>query len=151
MRKVDTTLRDRLSSLVNAMGYEFVGAELMLGGRESLLRIYIDKEDGVTLTDCSKVSHQISAMLDVDDPIQGAYNLEVSSPGVNRPLFEPAHFKKNMGSRVKIRLNQAIFDQRNFVGILVRAEEHDIHLQTEEKEVVIPFSSIDKANVLADF
>jgi ribosome maturation factor RimP len=73
MKNVEITLRDRLGSVVNAMGYEFVGCELQRGGQRAILRIYIDKENGVTLDDCSKVSRQISAMLDVEDPLQGHY------------------------------------------------------------------------------
>ena len=82
MKEVESTLRDRVASVVNAMGYEFVGCELQRQGRGSVLRIYIDSEKGITLDDCSKVSRQVSAMLDVEDPIQGHYTLEISSPGI---------------------------------------------------------------------
>jgi ribosome maturation factor RimP len=150
MSNVDIALRDRLASLVSAMGYEFVGSELVRQGRGSVLRVYIDSENGITLDDCSSVSHQVSAMLDVDDPIQGFYNLEISSPGLDRPLFELAQYRKFIGNRIKVRLYSPINGQRNFVGVLQRIDETDIHLLVDAEEVVLPFSSIEKAKVIAD-
>ncbi len=150
MSSIDITLRDRLASLVTAMGYEFVGSELVRQGRGSILRVFIDSENGITLDDCSSVSHQVSAMLDVDDPIQGFYNLEISSPGLDRPLFELAQYRKFIGDRIKVRMYSPINGQRNFVGILQRIDETDIHLLVDAEEVVLPFSSIEKAKVIAD-
>jgi ribosome maturation factor RimP len=150
MSNIDLTLRDRLAAIVSAMGYEFVGCELHRQGRGSLLRIYIDKEQGITVEDCSKVSRQISAVLDVEDPIQGQYTLEVSSPGLDRPLFELAQYKKFIGNRVKVRLHTPLNERRNFVGDLIRVNEMNIHLLINAEEIVVPFSSIEKANVIAD-
>lgn len=151
MKQAELTLRERLQSLVIAMGYEFVGMELQKQSRRrSILRIYIDSGNGVTLDDCTKVSRQVSAMLDVEDPIQGEYNLEISSPGLDRPLFEIAHYQKQIGNRIKVRLNSPLTDRRNFVGVLLRVEESNIHLLVGQEEVVLPFSSIDKAKVIAD-
>ncbi len=150
MVQVEVTLKDRLASVVNAMGYEFVGCELQRQSRRALLRIYIDGENGINVDDCAKVSRQISAMLDVEDPIQGEYSLEVSSPGLNRPLFDVTHFQKVVGNRVKIRLHTPMNDRRNFVGTLVRVNEGNIHLLVDAQEIVVPFSSVEKANVIAD-
>ncbi|MDR3479011.1 MAG: ribosome maturation factor RimP [Gammaproteobacteria bacterium] len=145
------SLRDLLATTVSSMDYEFVGYEMHGQGRGSVLRIYIDNGTGVTADDCSKVSRQVSAMLDVEDPIQGKYTLEVSSPGLDRPLFEIAHYQKVVGSRVKVRLNAPVNDRRNFVGVLLRVEGDNIHLLMEtEEEVVLPFSNIEKAKVIAD-
>ncbi len=145
------TLRDRLAALIEAMGYEFVGVELQRQGRFSVLRIYIDNEPGITLTDCSTVSHQVSAMLDVDDPIQGEYHLEISSPGLERPLFEIAQYKKFIGSRIKVRMCNPLNNQRNFVGILQQIDDmNDIHLLTDTEKVILPFSGIEKARVIPD-
>lgn len=149
MAKVDLSLRDRLASLVNAMGYEYVGSEIGRQGRGAVLRIYIDKEEGITLTDCTKVSHQVSAMLDVLDPIQGEYSLEISSPGINRPLFEAAQYQRFIGSTLKIRMHNPIDGRRNFVGVLKRADESDIYILVDEVEVALPFSGIEKSNVVA--
>src|SRR5690606_38077927 len=117
-----------LVSLVESLGYEFVGCELLRQKRSSLLRIYIDTPQGITLTDCTQVSRQVSAMLDVEDPIQGGYTLEVSSPGLNRPLFELAHYEKQLGQRVKVRLRVPFENKRNFIGTLQKVENSKIYL-----------------------
>lgn len=144
------SLKELLSNVVETMGYEFVGCEMHGQGRNTVLRLYIDSKTGVTVDDCSRVSRQVSAMLDVEDPIQGHYTLEVSSPGLDRPLFEIAHYQKVIGSRVKVRLSAPINDRRNFVGVLQRVENDNIYLHLEEGEVALPFSNIEKAKVIAD-
>lgn len=145
------TLQDRVSTLITAMGYEFVGLELQRQGRFSVLRIYIDNEPGITLDDCSAVSHQVSAMLDVEDPIQGEYHLEISSPGLDRPLFEIAQYQKFIGSRIKVRMSNPLNNQRNYVGILQQIDDlNDIHLLTDTGKVVLPFSGIEKARVIPE-
>jgi ribosome maturation factor RimP len=150
MAKIESTLHDRLASIVSAMGYEFIGGELESRGRGGLLRLFIDDQKGITLDDCSRVSYQVSAMLDVEDPIQGRYTLEVSSPGLDRPLFEIAHYQKQIGNRIKLRLCAPIQNRRKFIGILLRVDGDDIHLLVDTNEVVLPFSNIEKANVIAD-
>jgi ribosome maturation factor RimP len=148
--KEEHTLRDLLANLVKSMGYEFVGCEL-LKQQSSTLRIYIDNPPkGVTVDDCTKVSRQVSAMLDVEDPISGRYTLEVSSPGIDRPLFEKSHYERFVGSQVKLRLYTALEGRRNFVGVLLRVEETGITLLVEQTEYVLPFSNIEKAKLIAD-
>jgi ribosome maturation factor RimP len=132
------------------MGYEFVGCEYHGQGRYSVLRIYIDNQNGVTLDDCSKVSQQVSAVLDVEDPIHGRYSLEVSSPGLDRPLFEITHYQKQIGNRIKLRLFTPVQNQRNFVGVLLRVEENTIYLLVNGEEKKLSFFDIEKANVVAD-
>jgi ribosome maturation factor RimP len=150
MKVVENTLRERLGFVVTALGYEFVGFELISHSRTSVLRVFIDSENGITVDDCSKVSYQVSAMLDVEDPIPGQYTLEISSPGLDRPLFEIAHYEKFVSSRIKVRTYHPINKRRNFVGMLVRVDGMDIHLLIGTEEVTIPFSDIEKANVVAD-
>lgn len=150
MAKIESTLHDRLVSIVSAMGYEFVGSELESRGGGGLLRLFIDHQKGITLDDCSRVSCQVSAMLDVEDPIQGRYTLEVSSPGLDRPLFEIAHYQKQIGNRIKLRLCVPVQNRRKFVGTLLRVDGDNIHLLTDTEEVMLPFSNIEKANVIAD-
>jgi ribosome maturation factor RimP len=150
MKEVATSLRDRLASVVIALGYEFVGFELQRQGRSSLLRIYIDKPEGILVTDCSKVSRQISAMLDVEDPIKERYTLEVSSPGLNRPLFEIAHFEKFVGETIKVRLHAPVDNRRNIVGKLLKVEGSNIHILLDAEEIVVPFCDIEKAKLIAD-
>lgn len=150
MSNIDVTLRDRLASLVSAMDVEFVGCEMQRRGRGSVLRIYIDTDQGVTLEDCTRVSRQVSAMLDVDDPIQGEYHLEISSPGIDRPLFDIAHFEKYAGNQVKLRAYAPIEGRRKFTGKLLRVEGTDVILLVDAEEIVVPFSNIEKANIIAD-
>lgn len=148
---MEITLNDRLTSLISAMGYEFVGCELLRQGKHSVLRVFIDTESGVTVDDCSRVSHQVSAMLDVEDPIPGQYTLEVSSPGLNRPLFELKHYQQFVGKQIKLRLRAPREDnRRNFVGVITKVEGANIHLTVDAEEVVLPFSNIEKANLIAD-
>jgi len=152
MRKIDPVLHERLVTLVSAMGYELIGCELLPQGRQMIFRIYIDSEAGVTVDDCSLVSRQVSAMMDVCDPIEGRYSLEVSSPGINRPLFEIKHYRKYMGKQVKIKLYAPIDQRRQYKGILQRIEGEDIYLLVEGsgQEVKLPFSAIEKANLIGD-
>jgi ribosome maturation factor RimP len=152
MKKIDPILHERLVTLISSMGYELVGCEMLPQGRQMVFRIFIDKKNGVTIDDCSQVSHQVSAMMDVEDPIQGRYSLEVSSPGIDRPLFEIEHYRKYIGSRIKIRLYSPIDQRRQYKGVLNRVEGEDIYLLVEdsEQEVILPFSAIEKANLIGD-
>jgi len=150
MRKLDSALHEKLLSLINSMGCEFVGGELMPQGGQMILRIYIDGEKGVTLDDCSRVSHQLSAMFDVEGPVQGRYILEVSSPGIDRPLFTLAHYQKHVGQEVKLKLHLPINQRRQYKGVLQQVTGADIHLLVEgiPQAVVVPFSAIDKGNLV---
>jgi len=150
MRNISTELRNNLNTLIGSMGYEFVGCELAQPGRQTVLRIYIDSATGVTIDDCSKVSRQISAMLDVENPVQGQYLLEVSSPGIDRPLFTMADYQKYIGRQVKIRLHSPINQRRQFSGLLKLVEGDNIYLQVEDTEVILAFSNIAKANIIAE-
>lgn len=151
MRKINPTMEEKLAALVNTLGYEFVGYEFGQENRRAIFRLYIDRKEGVSHQDCSKVSHQVSALFDVDNPIEGQYLLEVSSPGLNRPLFTKAQYEKQQGQRIKVRLHTPLLQRKNFVGVLKRIEEGQICLLLEEgNEVMLPFSDIERANVIAD-
>ncbi|EKD70046.1 MAG: hypothetical protein ACD_46C00661G0003 [uncultured bacterium] len=152
MRKIDLALQERLATLISSMGYELVGCELSPQGRNMIFRIFIDKENGVTLDDCSTVSHQVSAMLDVEDPFTGRYSLEISSPGIDRPLFELKHYQKYIGSAVRIKLKAAILQRKQYKGRLLRVEGDNIVILVNEtdQEVSLPFSAIEKANVIGE-
>ena len=109
MRKAPPQLTALVQSAVDALGYELVGVEYLSRPTAGhLLRIYIDREGGIGLADCEKVSHQVSGVLDVEDPIRGGYALEVSSPGLDRPLFEKAHFERFVGEVARIKLHAAV-------------------------------------------
>lgn len=151
MRKVNADFAEKLAALIASMGYELLGCEFTQQNRRTIFRIYIDQVGGVSHQDCSKVSYQVSAMLDVDDPIQGQYVLEVSSPGIDRPLFSIGQYQQQLGQRLKIRLYAPIGQRRNYVGVLQRVENGQIYLLLDEgTDVALPFSEIEKANVIAD-
>tara|TARA_R110000868_G_scaffold60378_2_gene184533 strand:+ start:283 stop:762 length:480 start_codon:yes stop_codon:yes gene_type:complete len=150
MKKIDPELHERLSLLIASMGFEMVGCEMLPMGGQKMFKLFIDSPKGVSADDCSRVSHQVSALMDVEDPIQSRYVLEVSSPGIDRPLFDLKHYEQFVGSEVKMRLSAPMSGRRQFRGVLVRVVGEDIHLDVEGsgQEVVIPFSAIDRANVV---
>lgn len=140
-----------LEPVVAALGYELWGVELNTRPRHSLLRIYIDSEAGITVDDCAAVSRHASSALDVADPIAGAYTLEVSSPGWDRPLFTPAQFRRYIGQRVRIRLALPVQGQRNVSGTLREADEESVEVEIAGAAPMrIPFGTIRKANLMAE-
>jgi len=144
-------LQALLAPVVEALGYQCWGVEFISQGKHSLLRIYIDHAEGVLIDDCEKVSRQISAVLDVEDPISSEYTLEVSSPGMDRPLFTLEQFAAHIGEQVKIRLRSAFEGRRNFQGVLRGIEEQDVVVQVDDHEYLLPIEQIDKANIIPRF
>ena len=116
MAAVDSTLKALLQPVVEALGCELWGLQLESGGKRKLLRIYIDREEGIAVEDCERVSRQSSAVLDVEDAISGEYVLEVSSPGMDRPLYELSQYERYIGEDVSLRLRFAYDGRRNFKG-----------------------------------
>ena len=144
-------LQALLAPVVEALGYECWGVEFISQGRHSLLRIYIDHADGVLVEDCEKVSRQVSGVLDVEDPITNEYTLEVSSPGMDRPLFTLEQFAKHAGELVKIKLRSPYEGRRNFQGPLRGVEEQDVVVLVDDHEYLLPIDLIDKANIIPRF
>ena len=144
-------LQALVAPVVEALGYECWGIEFLSQGRHSLLRIYIDSVNGVLIEDCEKVSRQISGVLDVEDPIAAEYTLEVSSPGMDRPLFTLAQFASHGGEQVKIKLRSPFEGRRNFQGLLRGVEEEDVVVQVDDHEFLLPIDLIDKANIIPRF
>lgn len=151
MRTAPAKVQNLIESAVSGLGYELVGIELLSQGRNSLLRIYIDQEDGINLKDCERVSHQVSGVLDVEDVLRGQYTLEVSSPGLDRPLFTKEQFKHYLGNEVKIRLSVLVEGRRKFKGILLDVDDISVLLQVDSEEVRLPFSAIEKANLVPSY
>ena len=147
----ETQIADLIRPTVEAMGSELWGIEYLPQGKHSTLRIFIDKEGGVGINDCEQVSRQVSALMDVEDPIGGAYTLEVSSPGLDRLLFEKAHYQACIGSLVKIRLRMNYQGRRNFKGRLTALEDDEIVLRQGDEEFVFPLETLDKAQVVPEF
>ncbi len=140
-----------IEPVVKALGCVLWGLEYLSQGRRATLRVYIDKEGGVNLDDCEKVSRQISSVLDVEDPIQGQYALEVSSPGVDRPLYTLAQFSRYVGERVNIRLRVPFEGRRKFTGTLSGVEDNDVLVVVDEHEYLLPVETIEKANIIPRF
>jgi len=150
MRQAPANIQVLIEPAVTALGYELVGAEYLSQGRHSLLRIYIDSEDGITLEDCERVSHQVSGILDVEDAIQGHYSLEVSSPGLDRPLFTLDHFKRFIGKQAKIKLAAPIDGRRKFNGVIRAVGDNQVVLEMDAEEFELPFNAIEKANLVPE-
>lgn len=150
MSRNPDSLNRLLAPAVESLGYELVGVEYQGGGKSGLLRIYVDKPGGITLDDCQKVSHQVSGLLDVEDPIRGKYTLEVSSPGLDRPLFNAADFARFAGRQVKVRLLMAMDGRKNFIGELKGLRDGQVLISQDGKEIVFPVEQIDKARLVPD-
>jgi ribosome maturation factor RimP len=147
---IQTEIEDLIRPSIEDMGYELWGCEYLAQGKHSLLRIYIDKIDGVGIEDCERVSHQVSSILDVEDPIPGNYSLEVSSPGVPRPLFRDEQFKRYIGHSVEIKLQKPIMGKRKFVGVILSADESTLVLSVDHEQQEFLFSNIVKAKNVSE-
>ncbi|MDX1608684.1 MAG: ribosome maturation factor RimP [Halofilum sp. (in: g-proteobacteria)] len=149
MRRAPEAIRTTVEPVVTGLGYELVGVEYGGGPGNGRLRVYIDTAGGVTLDDCEAVSRDLSAALDVDDPIPEAYVLEVSSPGINRPLFGRADFERFCGERVSVRLDQPLQGRRKFKGLLVRVEGEEALVEVDGTTWRLPLAAVEQANVIA--
>ncbi|GAB2886313.1 ribosome maturation factor RimP [Microbulbifer echini] len=145
-------LEELLAPVVASLGCELWGIDYQTHGRNALLRIYIDSENGIGVDDCEKVSRQSSAVLDVEDPISGKYTLEVSSPGLDRPLYKLDHYTRFIGAQIEVRLRMPLDGQRKWRGLLAGVEGDEIVLRVDsENEYLLPIDSIEKANIIPQF
>jgi len=138
---------DLLKPGAEALGYELVAVE-MSGGDTSIVRIYIDSDNGITVTDCAKASRQFSAILDVEDPISNRYTLEVSSPGMDRPLAKPSHFIAVVGEQVKIKMTVLVDGRRRFTGELIEANEEFAVVEVDGEQTELPYTDMDRARLI---
>ncbi len=144
-------LAQMLAPAVTACGVELWGIEFFPQGRRSVLRVYIDSPEGVTVDTCGRVSHQVSGVLDVEDPIAGEYILEVSSPGWERPLYTLAQYQRFVGSQVHLRLCAPVAGRRRYQGLLRAVDETGrLHLVVEGSEVELTLSQVDKGHIVAE-
>ena len=143
---------DELSNLlepaIERLGYELVDAEVRLGSKGGLVRLFIDKPEGIDLDDCEKVSLAVSALLDVEDPIPGNYNLEVSSPGLDRKLTKVEHFQRFTGETVKVQMRFPIEGRRRFRGTLVASDADNIVVEVDGESHRLPLKTIDTARLV---
>jgi ribosome maturation factor RimP len=149
------TLKEKLLELlapeVAALGYELVEIDAPAPGGSGTLRVYIDHEDGVGLDDCERVSHRVSGLLDVEDPIPGHYVLEVSSPGLDRPLRTEEHFRRQLGHVAKLVLHPGRPGRRRYKGRLKGVGEGLVELEVDGESVQLALSDIESARLVPEF
>jgi ribosome maturation factor RimP len=151
LSQLEKKLTEMLSPAVEAVGYELLGVEFIRAGKHSTLRLYIDSENGVEVDDCAEVSHQVSAVLDVEDPISTEYNLEVSSPGMDRPLFKAEHYKVVLGEVISVKLQMPQNGRRNFKGQLISTEDQSFTLNVDNETFELAYDNVIKANLVPQF
>ena len=151
MASLEERLTDMLAPSVEDLGYELVGVEYVRAGKHSTLRVYIDQEEGILVDDCAAVSRQVSAIMDVEDPITNEYTLEVSSPGLERPLFNAAQYAAFVGEEVKMQLRMPIQNRRRWKGVISSVDGEIISVAVEGKEERFALSNIQKANIVPKF
>lgn len=140
-------ITDMLAATVEALGFELWGVEYLSQGRHSVLRIYIDGANGITVDDCAAVSEQVGSVLDVEDPITGEYTLEVSSPGMDRLLFRPEQYPGYVGEVLDVRLRSPYEGKRRYKGVLKGIEGDDVVIQVDDHEYLLPHGAIEKARI----
>ena len=148
MKSSVALVADIIQPTIEALGLELWGLEYLQQGKHSILRVFIDCKSTVNLKDCETVSRQISTVLDVEDPISGEYTLEVSSPGLERPLFKIDQFAQFVGDKVKIVMKSQVEGRRKFTGLIECVSADEIRLSVDGKTFKLDFAEIDKANIV---
>lgn len=148
MAKFEHKLTAMLRPAVEETGKELLGVEYISAGNHSVLRLFIDHENGIDVDDCAEVSRQVGAILDVEDPISSEYSLEVSSPGLDRPLFEKAQFAAVVDETVEVKISMPLNGRRKFKGKLVAIENDSLIVMVDNEEYELVISNIDKAHLV---
>jgi ribosome maturation factor RimP len=137
--------------ILEQMGYELVDVEYFSSYGRWILRLFVDSEGGVTIGDCARISEELGDLIDVKEFIRHEYNLEVSSPGLDRPLRKEKDLSRALGKRVKVRMAAPLEGRRNFTGILLRYGEGILSLEVDGQEVGLPWAEVAKANLIYEF
>jgi ribosome maturation factor RimP len=145
------SLQAVLEPVIAALGYELLGCVYVPQRGGAILRVYIDSPAGITVTDCERASRQLSAVLDVEDLIAGRYSLEVSSPGVDRPLFTREHFERFIGAKATIRLQIPVGNHKHFKGLILEVTQDAVIVEVADEKLVLPFTNIVRANLLPEY
>lgn len=151
MKQAPEHLLSLIEPVIEGLGYECVGVEYNPHPQHGLLRVYIDKDNGILLEDCTRVSHQLSGVLDVEDPIASNYELEVSSPGADRPFFKLSQFERFVGSTVTVNLFKPINKQRKITGKIEKIEGECVVLLQVDRQIEIPLQAMSKARLVPDY
>ena len=151
---VDLVVRDvnrLIEPILNEMGFELVDIEYLSEHGRWVLRIYVDSEDGITLDDCARVSNEIGDLIDVNDIFEHEYVLEVSSPGLNRPLKKEKDFLKAIGKKIKVQMINPVKERRNFTGYLKAFQDGMLYIEVRNELISLPLRDVKKANLVYDF
>jgi ribosome maturation factor RimP len=140
-----------LGPTIESLGCRIWGIELLSQGKHALLRIYIDRDDGVSIDDCERVSKQVSAVLDVENPIDSSYTLEVSSPGMDRLLFKPEHYAQSVGERVDLRLGAPEQGRRRVIGEMTQYAGEAVTVDVDGTPFVVQLANVQRARVVPRF
>jgi ribosome maturation factor RimP len=143
-------LNKLLEPTVERLGYELTDLEVRIGGKGGLVRMTIDKPEGIDLSDCEQVSHAVSALLDVEDPVAGEYSLEVSSPGLDRKLTKVEHFQRFEGETVKVSMRFPIEGRRRFRGKLLSSNDENIVVEVDGESHSLPLATLDTARLVPE-
>ncbi|MFP5357255.1 MAG: ribosome maturation factor RimP [Gammaproteobacteria bacterium] len=144
-------LEQLLTPVIESLGYELVLLEYQAGTHSAMLRLYIDAESGIRIEDCERVSREVAGVLDVEDPIRTAYQLEVSSPGLDRPLVRPAHYARFVGEQIKLQLSIPRGARKRFKGVIVSVSQQTVVVDTSEGRLEFEFSEIEQARLVPDY
>ncbi len=150
MSKRAEQLKELLAPVVEDLGYTLWGVQY-LQGRGAVLRLFIDHDDGINVDDCALVSHEVSGVLDVEDPIPGDYNLEVSSPGLDRPLFELSQFERYQGESVQLTLLAPVAGKLKLTATLVAVDGDTLVMELDGESLRVPYSQVDRARLQPRF
>lgn len=151
MRGTRADLRKLLEPGVKALGFELVDVELAGSHHHPTLRVYIDSAQGVVVDDCARVSRQLSALLDVEDPVPGHYTLEVSSPGLDRPLVTPEDFKRYVGETIKVKMHEPVLGRKNFSGRLLDVAADHVVVEVDKENFDLAFDGMERARLVPRF
>ena len=148
---VTKQVSDLIEPILDELGFELIDIEYLSDRGRWVLRLYIDREGGVTIDDCAKVSYELGDLIDIKNVIEHEYVLEVSSPGLSRPLKKEADFIRVIGKKIKVRTKTPLEGQRNFMGVLKDFKEHELYIQPEGQLITVAWSDIEKANLVYEF
>ncbi|ARD23432.1 MULTISPECIES: ribosome maturation factor RimP [Shewanella] len=151
MATLETKLTEMLTVPVEALGFQLWGIEFVHAGRHSILRVFIDGENGINIEDCAEASRQVSAVLDVEDPISTEYTLEVSSPGVDRPLFTAEQYAAYIGEDAKVQLTMPVAGSRNLKGAITAIEGQMLTITVDGEDLIVALDNVRKGNIIAKF
>ncbi len=148
---VSDRLQTLLEPVIDDLGYELVGVEYLPNPKNRVVRVFIDREpDGIGVEDCERVSRQVSALMDVEEPVPGQYTLEVSSPGVERPLFTGAHFARFIGETALVQMAVPVENRRRFKGVIVAADDRTVTLNVDGQNFELAVADIGRAHLAPD-